>query len=46
MLKGVKRFASQQSIDYEGLLTDFNENPDFAILRMAPTYDKWKRESA
>jgi len=42
----LKRFASQQSIDYEGLLKDFNENPDFEILRMAPSYDKWARESA
>jgi hypothetical protein len=42
----LKRFASQQSIDYEGLLADFNENPDFEILRMAPSYDKWARESA
>jgi hypothetical protein len=42
----LKRFASQQSIDYDGLLRDFNENPDFEILRMAPSYDKWARESA
>jgi hypothetical protein len=42
----LKRFASQQSIDYEGLLADFNENPDFEILRMAPSYDKWARESS
>ena len=42
----LQRLASQQSIDYGGLLTDFNENPDFSILRMAPTYAKWKRESA
>lgn len=42
----LKRFASQQSIDYEGLLKDFNENPDFEILRMAPSYTKWARESS
>jgi hypothetical protein len=42
----LQRFASQQSIDYEGLLAAFNTNPDFSILRMAPTYDKWKQEYA